>query len=183
MLLALSLSVVGGTIAFAYIYRERKIDGTSKVGHCQIVSISNPTLDQKINIENGVDKNLNISISLDCNINAVVRIKITPKYYDSFPRTVVFPNNIIYGTDTTEGNWIADDFNMCFYFDSSVKGIQTLNFINTISFNQENIDLYQNHYLDFVVEADILQTSAIDYNNHPWKDNAPEQWLEKVKLI
>ena len=183
ILLFLSLSVVGGTIAYAYIYRQREIEGNSKVGHCEIVSIQNPTVENKINIGNGEDKSLNISISLDCNINAVVRVKITPKYYDSFDRTVVLPNNIIYNTDSSQGNWMADEFNMCFYFDNSVKNIETLSFSNSISFSQENIALYQDHFLDFVIEADILQTSAVDYSNHPWKDNAPEEWIEKVKLI
>ena len=183
ILVFLSLSVVGGTIAYAYIYRQKEIEGNSKVGHCQIVSISNPTKETKLNIGNGESQDLTISVNLDCNINAVVRIKISPKYYDSFDRTVTLPNNVIYNTDTSKGNWMADEFNMCFYFDASVKNIQTLNFTNSISFNQENIDLYKNLSLDFIIEADILQTSAIDYNNHPWKDNAPSQWLEKVKSI
>ena len=183
ILIVLSLSVVGGTIAYAYIYRQREIEGNSKVGHCEIVSISNPTAERKINIAAGESQDLKISISLDCNINAVVRVKITPKYYDSFDRTVILPNNIIYNTNTSQGNWMADEFNLCFYFDNTVKNIETLDFINSISFNQQNIGLYQNHYLDFVIEADILQTSAIDYDNHPWKDNAPQEWLNKVKLI
>lgn len=182
ILLVLSLSVVGGTIAYAYISRERNIEGGSKVGHCQIISISNPTLNSKIKISDQT-QDLNISISLDCNINAVVRVKIIPKYYDIFDRTVNLPNNIIYNTENDEGTWIADEYNMCFYYDTSVKDVEILNFINSISFDQENNSLYENHTVEFIIEADILQTSAIDYNNHPWKDNAPEEWLNRVKLI
>ena len=172
------------TIGIAtYVHRQHEIESTTKIGHAEIVSISNPSKQNKISITDSNSKDLQISINLDCNIDAVVRVKISPRYYDDFDRVVVLPNNIIYSTNSTQGNWIADSSNMCFYFNKSVKNISTLYFLDTFSLKSESIDDYLNCSVDFIVEVDILQTSAIDYDNHPWKSNAPEAWLEQVKSI
>jgi len=173
-------SVVGVS---AYIHRQREIESSTKIGHAQIVSISNPTTIQKVIINDGLTQNLNISINLDCNIDAVVRVKISPRYFDSFERINLLPNNVTYSFNASQGSWIPDENNMCFYFDSSVKDITVLNFIDSISFDNETINEYENHSVDFIIEADILQTNTIDYNNHPWKDNAPSTWIEKIKNI
>ena len=71
--------------------------------------------------------------NLDCNVDAVVRVKIVHVYYDEFENVVVLPNNIIYNTDSTFGNWVKDESNMCFYFDESVKNFRELIVINSIS--------------------------------------------------
>ena len=172
-----------GYTAYAYINRIRELEANAKVGHAEIVSIENPSLTNKVVFGSGEDVPLLISLNLDCNVDAVVRVKIAPKYYDSFDRTVSLPNNIIYNFDSSIGEWVSDGFNMCFYLDASVKDLETLKIMNTISFSQDDVSLYEGCSIEFVVEADILQTKGIDYENHPWKDNAPSAWLEKVKTI
>ena len=183
ILTCFSISCIGGVIAFAYAFKQREIAGESKVGHCEINSIYNPTAETKLLIGDGEEKPFSVLVMLDCNIDAVVRVKITPKYFDKSDRTIIMPNNVIYNTDSSQGNWMSNDFNICFYFDASVKNVSTLKFTNSISFRQENINEYQDLSISFIIEADILQTGSIDYNNHPWADSAPLLWLEKVKNI
>lgn len=180
---AILLIVAASVGTYAYIRREKSAESQTKVGHAEIVSVDNSTAENRIEIGDGSQKSVNIKINLDCNIDAVIRVKISPRYFDDFDRVSVLPNNIIYNFDNTAGNWIADSNNMCFYLDSSVKDITSVDFINSVSFSANNISNYQNCTLDFIVEVDILQTAAVDYNNHPWKDNAPAEWLEIVKNI
>ena len=178
------LLIVASTVgAYAYIRTQKDAEFQTKVGHAEIVSVENSTTENKIAIGDGSLKSANIKINLDCNIDAVIRVKISPRYFDNFDRVSVLPNNVIYNFDNTAGNWIADSNNMCFYLNSSVKNLDSVNFINSVSFSTTNIENYENCTLDFIVEVDILQTAGIDYNNHPWKDNAPAEWLETVKNI
>ena len=167
----------------AYIHRLRELESNTKIGHAEIISLINPTTNNKLTITEETNQNINVSINLDCNVDAVIRVKISPRYYDSAERIIILPNNIKYNFDTTHGNWIADDLNMCFYLDSTVKDLSSITIINSITFDSSTISDYQNCLLDFIIEADILQTTSIDYSNHPWKDNAPMSWLDKVKTI
>ena len=167
-------------ISFAVAYKQNREQLTTEIGTVKVVSVVNPTESTKLEYKTTETTNVNVSINLDCNVNAVVRVKISPRFYDENDRQVVIPNSLIYNVNDHQGRWISDTNNMCFYFANSVKDIEVLDFLKSISFNTHE---YFNYKFDLVIEADILQTVGIDYSNHPWKENAPQEWLNIVKEI
>ncbi len=173
------ITFITGGLIFALKYKQNNIDYGSQVGEAKIVSIENSTLNQRINLGASSSQNVSIKLNLKCTVDGVVRVKIAPRLYNEFDNIVVLPNSLTYVFETSQGEWISDSSYSCFYFNESVKNISSLNFIKSISIpNYSSLNGYK---LDFVVEADILQIDGIDYNNHPWKDNAPTDWLNKFK--
>lgn len=168
---------------YAYVHRNRNLNGETKVGHAEIVAINNPTLLNRISFNEKNEVDAVVSVDLDCNIDAVIRVKILPKFYDSVDRNVVISNNLIYVFDNSWGSWLNDDGYMCFYFNKSVKNKDNIRVLNSVRVNDENLAIYQSYKIELIVEVDIIQTNAIDYNNHPWKDNAPSEWIEIIKNI
>lgn len=184
-LVAILISVCTVVIpnVYAYIHRKRDLEGATKVGHAEIVTINNPTISSRLSFSEGNKVDVEVSVDLDCNVDAVMRVKILPKFYDLADRNVILPNNLIYNFSNTEGNWIRDDSYMCFYLDKNVKNKNNVIVLNSVIVDNGNLELYQNYKIELIVEVDIIQTNSIDYDNHPWKDNAPAQWLEIVKDI
>lgn len=173
------MAFITGGLIFALKYKENNIDYGSKVGEAKIVSVSNSTTNQKIELVLGSSQNVNININLKSSVDGVVRVKIAPRFYDEFDNIVVVPNSLTYVFETSQGDWVSDESYSCFYFNESTKNISTLNFLKSVTI--PNDSALSGYKLDFVVEADILQIDGIDYNNHPWKDNAPIDWLNKFK--
>lgn len=164
-------------VSFAVAYKQNQERHTTTIGRTKITSIDNTTL-SKLEYKKSGSSEAHIKINLDCNVDAVIRVKVSPRFYDENDRIIVVPNNLEYVFDFMQGDWIADENNMCFYFNKSVKNMTELDFIREIKFSNHN---YENYKFDLIVEADILQMSVIDYSNHPWKDNAPQEWINLIK--
>lgn len=166
-------------VSFAVAYKQNQEKHTTTIGRTKIVSIDNSTL-SKLEYKTSGSSEAHIKINLDCNVDAVIRVKVSPRFYDENDRIIVVPNNLEYVFDSTKGTWTADQNNMCFYFNGSVKDLTEIDFIREIKFSNHN---YENYKFDLIVEADILQMAVIDYSNHPWKDNAPQEWINLSKNI
>ena len=166
-------------VSFAVAYKINQEKHYSTIGKTEVVSIENSTL-SKLEYKTSGSSEAHIKINLDCNVDAVLRVKVSPRFYDENDRIVVVPNTLEYVFDFMQGTWTADENNMCFYFNGSVKGIAELDFIREIRFSNHN---YENLKFDLVIEVDVLQMTAVDYSNHPWKDNAPQEWINLIKNI
>ena len=173
------LTIIGGVLIYALNIKTNNMDINSKIGQAKIVRVINPYETEKVAISANSSSSFQISIDLNCNVNAVVRVKITPWFYNSLDEHVMLSNDINYNLNTSQGAWVSDANNMCFYFNESVKNISNLKFISGISI--PNDSSFNNHKVSFVVEAEILQIAGLDYDNHPWGDNAPSDWLNKFK--
>ena len=170
-------------IVYAYLFNSKEANINTQIGQVKVLSVDNFTSSQKIDFEAGQTIECPISINLSCNVDAVLRVKIVTRYFDQYDRQVAVANNIQYNLDSTYSTWTIDGFDLCFYFDSSIKDISVLPFLSSITCKTSQSEEYSNYSMDFIVEVDVLQMSSIDYDNHPWKDNAPQQWLDKIKSL
>lgn len=169
-------------IAYAVLSNQNKLDINTEVGTVKVISVDNPTSSNKIKFSAAETISCPITLNLSANVDAVLRVKIATRYFDNFERIISVPNNIQYNLEGAE-NWTSDGFDLCFYYNSSIKDLTSLTFMNGIICGEDLNGAYENIYMDFVVEVDVLQMSAIDYSNHPWKDNAPASWIEKIQNI
>lgn len=169
-------------IAYAVLQNQKDLSVNTQVGTVEVVSVENPSLDEKIKFTTGETISCPITINLSANVDAVLRVKIATRYFDNFERLISVPNNIQYDLNGSV-NWTSDGFDLCFYYNASIKDMTSLTFINGIVCGEDPDGTYDNVYMDFVVEVDVLQMSAIDYANHPWEDNAPESWLDLIQKV
>ena len=175
------ITLASGTLIYALKYKEKNVSYGTQVGQAKIVSINNSTKTSKIELSANSSHQINVSVNLSCNVDGVVRVKVSPRFYNELDQLTVLPNNLTYVFNETQGQWLSDANYMCFYFNETVKNISTLNFLSSIL--TPNNELLNGYKLDLVVEAEILQLNGVDYANHPWKDNAPAEWLNKFKNL
>ena len=135
-------------ISFAVAYKQNREQLTTEIGTVKVVSVVNPTESTKLEYKTTGTTNVNVSINLDCNVNAVVRVKISPRFYDENDRQVVIPNSLIYNVNDHQGRWISDTNNMCFYFANSVKDIEVLDFLKQ-SLNKFGLTLSNSSAINF----------------------------------
>ena len=170
-------------IVCAYLFNSKEANINTQIGEVKVLSVDNFTSTQKIKFEPDSTVECPISINLSCNVDAVLRVKIVPRYFDKYDRQVSVINNIQYNLDSSYSSWTSDGFDLCFYFDGSVKNISNLPFLSSITCGSDSENVYSSYSIDFIVEVDVLQMTSINYDNHPWKDNAPQQWIEKIKNL
>lgn len=166
----------------AYIHREREIEGQTKIGTAKVVSITNSTSNSHVLFQEGACV-VDISVNLSCNIDAILRFRVAPKFYDENDRLVVIPNIVGYNLDQSGEGWISDGNNMCFYYKGLVKNVDSLNLIDSITFDEGKIEDFEGYSVELIIEVDVLQHRAINYNNHPWQDNAPLEWIDLMKNL
>lgn len=180
--LILIVAPISGFV-YAYLVKQKEAQISTQVGQAKVLSVENYFQSQKIEFVANQTIDCPISINLSCNVDAVLRVKISTRYFDNFERLVSVPTNIYYNLDTSQGTWTSDGFDLCFYYDGSVKNIDKLNFMSSITCGSDESQLYDGLSMDFVIEVDVLQIAAVDYSNHPWKDNAPQEWIDKIKNL
>ena len=182
--LLLFIALVSLTISLAYLSGKKEIDNsTSQLGQATILSITNPTTSSPIAFSKGATKDCGISIKLSANVDCVVRIKIAYSYYDNYETKRTVPDNVTPNLSTSQGGFVSDEYGLCYYFDANAKDIDELLFISSITFDDDEAtnDLYVGLSLRVSVDAEILQQKAIDYSSHPWRDNAPSEWIARAK--
>lgn len=182
--LLLFVALVSLTISLAYLSGKKDIDNsTSQLGQATILSITNPTTSSPIAFSKGATKDCAISIKLSANVDCVVRIKIAFSYYDNYETKRTVPDNVTPNLSTSQGGFVSDEYGLCYYFNANAKDIDELLFISSITFDDDEAtnDLYVGLSLRVSVDAEILQQKVIDYASHPWRDNAPTEWLERAK--
>lgn len=181
--LLLFVMLLSLTISFAYLSGKKEVKETVATGQATIVSITNPTISSPLPFSKGSTKECKISITLSANVDSVVRIKIAYSYYDNHETKCTVPDNVTPNLSTSQGGFVSDQHGLCYYFDANAKDITTLNFISSITFDDDPTtnDLYAGLNLRISVDAEILQQKAINYSAHPWRDNAPTDWLDRAK--
>lgn len=181
--LLLFVALITLTVSLAYLSGKKDIDGASTTGQATIVSITNPTTSSPIAFSKGATKDCGISIKLSANVDCVVRIKIAFSYYDNYETKRTVPDNVTPNLSTSQGGFVSDEYGLCYYFNANAKDITDLEFISSITFDDDlaTNDLYVGLNLRISVDAEILQQKVIDYSSHPWRDNAPTEWLERAK--
>lgn len=179
----LLIVLIATSVSLAYIKKNKEVaSSSSEIGTTEIVSISNPTINNPINFSAGATVACPININLSANVDSVVRVKVATSFYDENGVQKVLPNYLTLNLDQTHGTWTSDEYGLCFYLNNNAKDLSTLNFISSITFNNDSYaENYVGTQLKLVVEAEILQQKSIDYTNHPWKDNAPSSWLTQAE--
>lgn len=170
-------------IVYAYLSNSKEANIETQIGEVKVLSVDNYSSSNKLKFEAGQTIDCPISVNLSCNVDAVLRVKIVARYFDQFDRQVTVPNNVEYNLDDTVSSWTSDGFDLCFYFNGSIKNISTLNFLSSITCGTSSEENYSNYTIDFIVEVDVLQMSTIDYTDHPWKDDAPQEWIDYIKNL
>lgn len=180
-LLVCLIATLGVTLT--YLKDVGEISSGTQIGKVSVISVSNPTTSNKIDFVAGQNIEVPISINLDCNVDAVLRVKIAARYFDKNDRLIYLANNLTYNLNTSQGTYTSDGFDLCFYFNGSIKDITTLNFLTSVTCGDDPSNEYSDVSIDFVIEVDTLQMKGIDYDNHPWKDNAPVEWINLIKNL
>lgn len=181
--LLLFILLISLTISLAYLSGQKELEDSSFVGKATIVSITNSTTSSPIPFAAGETKNCEISIQLDANVDCVVRVKVAYSYFDNHETKHTVPDNVTPTISTTQGGFVSDEDGLCYYFDANAKDITELNFISSITFDDNSATnaQYVGLNLRIYVDAEIIQQKAINYSSHPWGDNAPSEWIERAK--